>query len=76
MPPPFIVNINIDNLNYYIYAPNKMLWESLNITKEDDLIGSLTSKTLSKYKKLILPCEISYGWVKENILFHKKMNFV
>lgn len=44
-----------------------MLWESLNVT-EDNLIGTLSSKTLSKYKKLILPCEISYGWVKENLM--------
>ncbi len=44
-----------------------MLWESLNVT-EDNLIGTLTSKTLSKYKNLTLPCEISYGWVKENLM--------
>jgi hypothetical protein len=69
MPPPFIVNINIDNLNYYIYAPNKMLWESLNnVITEDNLIGTLSSKTLSKYKNKYLPCEISYGWIKENLM--------
>jgi hypothetical protein len=67
MPPPFIVNINIHNLNYYIYAPNKMLWESLNVT-EDDLIGTLTSKTLTEYKNKTLPCEISYNWVKKNLM--------
>jgi hypothetical protein len=44
-----------------------MLWESLNVT-EDNLIGTLSSKDCKTYKNLILPCEIYYGWVKENLM--------
>lgn len=47
----------------------QMLWKSLNnVFTEDDLIGTLTSKTLTEYKNLILPCDISYSWVKKNLM--------
>lgn len=66
MPPPFIRDINLgDGFRFKIYGPNEMLWESLKIDSEDDLIGTLSSTSNNVYKTLNLPCEVSYGWVKK-----------
>ena len=50
MPPPYEVKLEFEefNIKYTVFGPNKMLWEYLNITSENQLHGTMS--LIDEYK--------------------------